>query len=231
MRRVLFSMMFAVVALAGDGRTPRTSPSDYPAHADTKGATIAAVRITPEQINKIFPSDLSKKYVIVEVAIYPKDGSINVTAMDFVLKLPDTESRPENADEVAAMWRPHNNPHPDITNKTHVNTETGVIIGHGTDPVTGRPVTNAGTYERVGVSSGDDPNRRAPYPSASDVDADRFEAMLAKWSLPEGRTASPVAGYVYFPLPKSGKGKAKTYELQYSRDGASASLTLPASPK
>ena len=129
------------------------------------------------------------------------------------------------------MWRPHNNPHPDIKSKTHVDTETGVIIGHGTDPATGRPVTNAGTYERVGVSNGDDPNRRVQYPSSSNVDADRFEAMLNKWALPEGRTGSPVAGYVYFLVPKSTKAKGKGFELQYSHDGASASLALAAPPK
>jgi hypothetical protein len=127
------------------------------------------------------------------------------------------------------MWRPHNSAHPDITSKTHVNTETGVIIGHGTDPVTGRPTTNAGGYERVGVSNGD-PRPNVSYPSSGGVDADRFEAMLNKWALPEGRTASPVAGYLYFQVPKSTKAKAKSFELQYAHDGATATLTI-AAPK
>ncbi len=233
MRSILCSLTFVALAWSGDGRSPRSSAPDYPAHQDTKTATIAAMRVPPEQLNKIFPSDLSRKYVIVEVAVYPKDGmTFEAAAMDFVLRLPDNETRPETAEEVAAMWRPHNNPRPDIVSKTHVDTETGVLIAHGQDPVTGRPVTSTGTYQRVGVSSGDDPRQPAPYPSgSSDVDADRFEAMLTKWSLPEGRTASPIAGYLYFPLPPKVKGKLKSLELQYAHDGATASLTLPVPAK
>jgi hypothetical protein len=53
--------------------------------------------------------------------------------------------------------------------------------------------------------------------------------MLGKWALPEGKTASPVAGYLYFPLPlKKTKG---AFELQYTHDGSSANLTLPAPAK
>ncbi len=230
MRQIL-CLLSASLMWAGDGRVPRSSSSDYPAHQDTKNATIAAVRVTPEQLNRIFPSELSKRYIVLEVAIYPKnDAVLETPPMDFVLRLTDSESHPETAEEVAAMWRPHNNAHPDITSKTHVDTETGVIIGHGTDPVTGRPTTNAGGYERVGVSNRDNrPN--VPYPSSGGVDADRFEAMLSKWALPEGRTASPVAGYLYFLVPKSTKAKAKAFELQYAHEGATATLTIPVATK
>jgi hypothetical protein len=233
LRQILCLVSAAALVWAGDGRTPRSSASDYPAHQDAKNATIAAVRVPDEQLNHIFPSDLSKKYVVVEVAIYPKDGSsVEVAAVDFVLRLTDSESHPETAEEVAAMWRPHSKAHPDITSKTHVYTETGVIIAHGQDPVTGRPTTRTGTYEQVGVANGEDPNRRAPYPSGSSgVDADRFEAMLGNWALPEGKAASPVAGYLYFPLPKATKGKGKAIELQYAHEGSSATLTLPALSK
>ena len=54
----------SVLAFAGDGRTPRSSSADYPVHADTRTATIAAVRVSAEQLNKTFPSDFAKKYVV-----------------------------------------------------------------------------------------------------------------------------------------------------------------------
>ena len=124
------------------------------------------------------------------------------------------------------MWRPHT-AHPDVASKVHVNTETGVMVAHGQDPVTGRPANRVGTYESVGVSN--DPRQAPPPNRSSSVDADRFEAMLGKWALPEGKTASPVAGYLYFPLPlKKAKG---TFELQYAHEGSSANLTLPAPAK
>jgi hypothetical protein len=229
LRRILFFSLLSV-ALAGDGRTPRSSSADYPAHQETTAAEIGAVRVSPEQLNKNFPSDFSKKYVVVEVAIYPKAGAVDVVDMDFVLRLTDSESHPDTAEEVAGLWRPRNRAHPDVTSGTHVSNETGIIMASQTDPVTGRRVNSTGTYERVGVSGGDDPNRPIQYPTgASNADADRMEAQLTKWALPEGKTNSPVAGYVYFPA--SAKKSKGTLELQYSHDGSSASLKLPAPSK
>ncbi len=218
-------VLLSALALAGDGRTPRSSGSDYPVHQDTKNATIAAVRVPAEQLNKTFPADFSKRYVVVEVAIYPKDGStVDVSTMDFVLRLADGESRPDTPEEVAGLWRPHT-AHPDVTRKTNVDTETGVIVARGTDPVTGRRVNGVGTYERVGVSGGDNSNRPVQYPVGSSADADRMEDQLKKWELPEGKTGSPVAGYLYFPVAaKRAKG---SLELQYTHESVSANLTLP----
>jgi hypothetical protein len=229
MRQIAYSLIISALAFAGDGRTPRSSSADYPVHQDTTTATIAAVRVPPEQLNKTFPSDFAKKYVVVEVAIYPKDGAtVDVAAMDFVLKLADSESRPDTPEEIAGLWRPHT-AHPDVTSKTHVTTETGVIVASSTDPVTGRRVTNTGTYERVGVSNGGDPNRPVNYPTGSSTDADRIEAQLAKWELQDGKTSSPVAGYIYFPVAqKKSKG---ALELQYAHENTSANLTLPAPGK
>jgi hypothetical protein len=102
------------------------------------------------------------------------------------------------------------------------------MVGSGTDPVTGRRVNNVGTYEGVGVSNY--PNQTYPSGSStSNADADRMEAQLQKWELPEGKTSSSVAGYLYFPVSaKSSKG---ALELQYSHDNSSVSLKLPTPSK
>jgi hypothetical protein len=224
-RQILFSaLLISSLTFAGDGRTPRSSASDYPVQQDTSAATIAAVRVPPEQLNKNFPADFSKKYVVVEVAIYPKAGAIDVVSADFVLRLADGEAHPDTAEEVAGLWRPHTTAHPDVTNnRPHVTTETGVIVGTGTDPNTGRRQTSTGTYESVGVTNYP---TQAPAPSGrSNADADRMEAQLEKWALPEGKTASPIAGYLYFPV--SAKRSKAPLELQYSHDGSSANLKLP----
>ena len=229
MRQILF-VAIAVFALGGDGRSPRAAASDYPVHQETKNATIAAVRMTPEQLNRTFPADLARKYAVIEIAIYPKGGAtVEVAVMDFALLFGnDGETRPESPEEVASMWRPHYRG-PDLPKNTRVTTETGVIVGSGIDPATGRRVNNTGTYERVGVAVGDDPRQPPPMSSPSGVDADRMEAKLKNLELPEGKTASPVAGYLYFSLPlKKNKG---AMELDYSHDGSSAKMTLPAPPK
>jgi hypothetical protein len=180
-------------------------------------------------LNKNFPADFGKKYVVVEVAIYPKAGAVDVVSADFVLRLADGESHPDTAEEVAGLWRPHTKAHPDVTsNGPHVTTETGVILANGTDPATGRRVNTVGTYEGVGVSNA--PNRPPQYPTgSSNADADRMEAQLEKWALPEGKAASPVAGYLYFPV--SAKRSKGAMELQFAHDGSSANLKLPAPTK
>jgi hypothetical protein len=233
MRRLMNSasltLVLSMLVLAGDGLPPRASSSDYPVRQETKSATIAAVRVTPEQLNKTFPSDLAKKYIVLEVAIYPKEGpAVEVAALDFVLRFGDSESRPETAEEVAWIWHPQGTAHPDLKGNTHVTTESGVILENGRDPSTGRRVNGVGTYETVGVSNA--PSQTAPRaPSSSRVDADRLEALLKKWALPEGKTNSAVAGYLYFRLPaKKTKG---AWELQYAHDGSSANLELPAPAK
>ncbi len=228
MRRILYgNLLIAALAWGGDGRTPRSSSSDYPVHQDAGSATIAAVRVSPEQLNKTLPADFSKRYVVLEVAIYPKDGAtVDVVQMDFVLKLADGESHPDTAEEVAGLWRPHTNgPHPDpLGGKVHVTTETGVIMQSGTDPNTGRRTNGVGTYEGVGVSNYPTAGS-APASRSSNDNADRMEAQLDKWSLPEGKTTSPVAGYLYFPV--SAKRSKGALELEYTHDSSSANLKLP----
>jgi hypothetical protein len=228
MRSILFStIVISGISWAGDGHTPLASPSDYPVHQETKTAVIAAVRVTQEQLNKNFLSDVAKKYIVMEVAIYPKDGpAMDVASLDFTLKFgaDGAERHPDSAEDVASIWYPHRTPHPDMTSNTHVTAETGVIMGNGTDPNTGQRTHNVGTYESVGVSNAP---TAGPAPSGnSKVDVDRMEALLKKWALPEGKTNVPVAGYLYFPIPqKKGKG---ALELDYEREGSSAALALPA---
>jgi len=227
LRHILYSgLLIAALAWGDDGITPRSSSSDYPVHQDIADATIAAVRVPEAQLKKNVPADFAKKYMVVEVAIYPKAGaSLEVVSTDFVLRLADGEShRPDTPEEVAGTWRPHNNPSPEIGSKEHVTTETGVIVQNGQDPNTGRKGTSVATWEGVGV---DNYPTQAPPSGSSRVDADWMEGQLAKWALPEGKITSPAAGYLYFPI-KKGKN---ALELRYAHDDWSANLTLPAASK
>lgn len=230
MRQILSSsLLISALALAGDGRTPRSSSTEYPAHDECKIATIAAVRVAPDQLKKNFPSDFNSKYVVVEVAIYPKAGAIDVVSADFVLRLVDGESHPDTPEEVAGIWRPHTTAHPDVLrNGPTVTTETGVIVGTGTDPATGRRTTSTGTYESVGVTNRPVP-ASTPSSNSSQDNADRMQALLEKWALPEGKTSAPVAGYLYFPA--SAKRSKSSLELQFTHEDSSVNLKLPAPAK
>ena len=220
----LLPFVIAVAAFAGDGIAPRTAPGEYPSQKDAKTVVIGAIRLTPEQLNRSFPVELGRRYVVVEVGLYPKDGpALAVSPMDFVLKTADGSIvRPSSASEVASIWKPRDSA-PGLPRNTRVATETGVTVGTATDPATGRRVNSVGTYESVGVAVGEDPRVTAPAPR-SDVDPDRMEARLKTLELPEGRFTAPVAGYLFFPMPS--KMKKGALEIQYARGDAEAVLPL-----
>lgn len=213
--------ILASLLLAGGGVSPRANPSDYPAQAKITGATIAAIVLTPEQVRKIFPAEISRKYLVIEVALYPA-GVFDLDPYDFRLKGPDGDLvRPETPRQVASIWKEKD---PELPGKVRVTNEEDVVVATGRDPVTGQRRTAVGTYSGVAVSNGDDPRTQPPAPSASKPDPYAIEAKLHDLALPEGKTRDAVAGYLYFPKP--GK-KSKSVGLKYNATGASADLTLP----
>jgi hypothetical protein len=209
--------LFASLAAADDfGVPPRRLPADYPVHAGVQTATLAAVVVPSDQVKKMFSGEISKKYFVIEVAVYPEAGqSFDVDEMSFVLRTGDQVLQTSDPGDVAGLWPGNNNPvghrGPNIT------TETGVIVGRETDPITGRPRTSVGTYEGVAVSNYPQPNIPSPPPKNAGV----TEAKLRQMALPQGPTRIPVAGYLYF-RPNGKKHDPLT--LNYSKDDLSVDL-------
>ena len=212
-----------LVASAQDGVPARPTPSDYAVHESIKSAVVAAAVVPPAQVKKLFPGDAVKGYVVVEVAVYPQDGStVLVDAFDFALKLgPDLLSHPRTPQEIASIWDEKNAPQP--RHKVDVVTETGVVYTSGNDPVYGRS-RGWGTYTGVGVATGGQGGPPPPPPSS--VDPRAVQARVWAKALPEGPTARPVAGYIYFPI-YSKKSKNAPLGLQYLKDGAPVDLPFP----
>ena len=205
---------------AGDGVPPRASSSDYPVRREAHNATIAAALVPPDLAKKIFPPEVNKNFVVVEVAVFPLEGQIaDVDSFDFGLKFSASEvSHPRTPDEVVSLWMEQNAPQP---SKVGVTGETGAVYTSGNDPATGRS-RGWGTYSGVGVGSGDPAPPRPPSTDPRDV-----VANLRAKALPEGPAVRPVAGYLYFPLP-SKKRKSGPVELQFLKDGVLVSLPIPA---
>jgi hypothetical protein len=149
--------------------------------------------------------------------VFPTGGkTVDVDSFDFVLKLSTGEmSYPRTPGEIVSKWEEKNAPQP--PSKVNVTTETGVVYASGNDPVNGRS-HGWGTYTGVGVGTG------PPRPLSTDPQV--FEANVEARALPQGPTAQPVAGYLYFPLP-SKKTKNGPLELRYQKDGALVSLPIP----
>jgi hypothetical protein len=77
-------------------------------------------------------------------------------------------------------------------------------------------VTSAG----VGVGVG---GQRPPQPGSTEADRRTMELELSEKGLPEGNTASPVSGYLYFTVPKK---KNVKYQLEYMLNGNKVVLPL-----
>ncbi len=215
--------LFTALTVAADsGLPPRPNSSDYPVSKPTKTAVIGAVLVPADQVKKILPPEVSKKYLVVEVAVYPQGGAaVDVVSLDFALKCDSGEIRYASTPrDVATPWRerePAVASHP-----VQVHGETGVTYGSGNDPNTGRQ-RGWSTYEGVAVTNDNAPDAPPPPP----YDPYVTEARIREKALPEGETSAPVAGYLFFPVPAK-KSKKAAFELRYSKDGEAVSLPLPA---
>ncbi len=222
MRRVVPLFISCLIATAGDGIRPLGNASDYPAHQDEQTATIAASVLSQDQVKKVFGADVGRRYLVVEVAVYPKP-SFEVDPFEFRLKGPDGDTvRPERPRDVANVWN-EKDPRPgEASNGPTVINEAGVAYENGRDPYTGQRRSGVSTYEGTTVTN--DPRAQAPPPGPkSNPDGYVIAAKIHDFALPEGRAHDAVAGYLYFPKP-SKKGKDVT--LLHSHDGSTASLSL-----
>jgi len=222
MRLAVPLLIFAGTLSAGDGIRPRPDVADYPAHLDSGSATIAAAVLTQDQAKKIFGGDVGRRYMIVEVAVYPKPNC-EIDSDDFFLKSPNGDvARPDKPRDVASVWQ-EKDPKPENRGGTTVTTETGAVYENGRDPNTGQRRSGVATYEGVAVTN--DPRAQQPPPQPKpDPNSDAVAAKLRNLALPEGRAHDAVAGYLYFPKPSK---KVKEVGLIHERDGGSDTLTLP----
>src|SRR5205807_4159509 len=168
--------------------------------------------------------------LIVEVALYPpKDSTVSVSLNDFVLRVTGTEiaTKPSGAKVLAAkLQKQATSPHDrDVTVSPTVG--VGYDSGGYYDPVTGQR-RGGGVYTSTGVGVGVGAGGSRPQPGSTDVDRNTMELELSEKSLPEGNSGAPVAGYLYFSLPRTKDKKATvTHQLEYTLYGNKVVLALP----
>lgn len=199
----------ASLATAGSkGTIPKASAGLYLVHADHNGTRIGAALMSPDEVRRVFGSDVDRSCIIVEVALYPPDDKERkVLLSDFSLRIAGTgiAVKPSTATVVAANWRQQLRMQQDV--KTELDGE--VAFGPGLVHLEGQV-----RFEKV-----DSP----AYP-ASEKDAATLEAELTDKGLPEGKTSSPVAGYLYFPVLQ--RKKHTTLQLDYETNGSGVILEL-----
>ncbi len=234
MRCVGLICLLAGPVLANDvgGLRPRESSADYTARRKVSGVTVAVAIIPPDQVKKLFATDLNAAgYIVVEVAIYPETGAeIDVSPGDFLLRVGSNPAIVRNASAraIAAALQRKSTP-PEIRRKSDISVYPTATIGYesGTDPY-GRRRSGVYAAAGVGVGVGDDPNAAAPSrPASTDRDRATMEKELADKALPEGKTTQALAGYLYFPRPTARPGNT-AYEITWYGIDRQVHLTIPA---
>ncbi len=205
------------------GVPARPAASDYPAH----DAQAGAASVPASQVAKVFSASVAKGYLVIEFALYPNPGeSFDLDRLDFALNWgQDARLYPAGAEQAA--WWGHKAPDPaSVSSGTgvHLVGEAGISVGSRTDPATGKAEHGVGTWAGVGVD-----NRPLPPPAASPAnpadDPYAVEGRLRRMAFPTGLCNSPVAGYLYFPIPAK-RPKAGAAGLEFSRNGERKELQL-----
>jgi hypothetical protein len=209
---------------AGQGGTaPRSSADKYHAHAMHAGVSIGAELLTRKEVSKEFVVNVNQCCLLVRVAVYPqKDEPLSVFMDDFTLIEggTDTPVRPQSPTVISARLEKEKDSNSGVTASTSAG--VGYESGTYTDPATGQPVRVHGVSTSASVAVGVGESVPA---DVAERDREVIERELSEKGLPEGRTAIPVSGYLYFYLPKQ-KKDAK-YRLEYVVKGETLRLQLP----
>lgn len=206
------------IAQTSRGTVPRSAATDYAAHASQESVQIGASLLTHKELKKIFATDVNQCCLVVEVAFYPaKDHFVKISLDDFMLREAGMElgTKPSTPDVLSARLEIQPVP-PDREHRPGVSSSSDIGYERTTQQ-NGRERTSAGGVVQrssvgVGVPIGGGGRSRLPQGQSAEGNRRAIEAELTEKSLPETSAWEPVAGYLYFSVPKKKKGG---YELVY----------------
>lgn len=209
------------IAQTRSGTVPQPAATDYAAHASQDNIQIGASLLTHKDLKKVFATDVNQCCLVVEVAFYPpKDNFVKISLDDFMLREAGMEvgPRPSTAEVLAARLEVRPVP-PDREHRAGVNSSSEIGYERDTPVNNGnnngnRQTNRGGIYQRQSVGVGIPVGGKSPErsPAAAESNRRAIEAELQEKALPEISAWEPVAGYLYFSVPKKKKGG---YELVY----------------
>jgi hypothetical protein len=214
-------MIFGLFALtqASHGISPRPDAASYSAHGTQDSVQMGASLLNHKELKKVFATDVNKCCLVVEVAFYPpKDNFVRLSLDNFMLRETGLEvgPRPSSVEVLAARLevqpvRPDREHTPGETSSSDVGYER-TSGGANQDPT--QKTNRGGIYQResvgVGIPMGGKPH--GPEAAAEAGNRRAIEAELREKGLPEIDSWEPVAGYLYFSVPRKSKNG---YELVY----------------
>ena len=210
--------MSSSIAQTHRGTVPRSAATDYAAHASQESIQVGASLLTHKELKKIFATDVNQCCLVVEVSFYPaKDNFVKISLDDFMLREAGMELgvRPSTPDVLSARLEVQ----PVTPDREHrPGVSSGSDIGYERTTQQNGPerTTSGGVVQRssvgIGVPIGGGERSKLPQGQAAEGNRRAIEAELTEKALPEITAWEPVAGYLYFSVPKKKKGG---YELVY----------------
>jgi len=204
----------ALLALLQAQEAPRSKASDYPAHIALPAMQIGAeylVHSIPVEKGEYF----AREYLVVEVAVFPTSkGQLKISSGSFTLRINNKSTLlAQSPGTLAAALT-----YPDWEQRPQITAQAGPVIY-------GAP--------QVGRFPGD-PTQPYPMPNPGQADSGNvqkesdlpIEQAISRAALPEGLTAEPVKGCLFFRF--EGKLKSiKSIELIYDAGAGSQRTTIP----
>ena len=217
----LVSALLLVASLFTPGSTgtvPRSAATDYAAHASQENFQIGATLLTHKDLKKVFAANVNECCLVVEVALYPaKDNFVKISLDDFMLRETGMElgTRPSTPDVLAARLEVQPVA-PDREHRPGVSSSSDIGYERTTQQTGQERSTSGGVVQHssvgVGIPIGGGGGSRLPEGRNAEGNRRAIESELAEKALPETSAWDPVAGYLYFSVPKKKKGG---YELVY----------------
>lgn len=208
----------SLIAQTHSGAVPRSAATDYAAHASQDDVQIGATLLTHKDLKKVFAANVNECCLVVEVAFYPpKDQFIKISLDDFMLRETGMEvgTKPSTPDVLAARLEVQPVA-PDREHRPGVSSSSDIGYERTTQQNGPERSTSGGVVQRssvgVGIPIGGGGGSRRPEGQTAEGNRRAIEAELAEKALPETSAWEPVAGYLYFSVPKKKKGG---YELVY----------------
>jgi hypothetical protein len=225
----------SLIAQTRRGTVPRSAATDYAAHASQDNVQIGASLLTHKDLKKVFATDVNECCLVVEVAFYPgkdpkdnKDQFVKISLDDFMLRETGMEigTRPSTPDVLSARLEVQP-VQPDREHRPGVSSGSDIGYERTTQQNGPERSTSGGVVQRsrvgVGIPIGGGGGSRLPEGRTAEGNRRAIEAELTEKALPETSAWEPVAGYLYFSVPKKKKGG---YELVYMADDKKVVLPL-----
>ncbi|MGZ4900815.1 MAG: hypothetical protein ACXV8X_14250 [Candidatus Angelobacter sp.] len=210
------------------GTVPRSAATDYAAHASQENIKVGASLLTHKELKKIFATDVNQCCLVVEVAFYPpRDNFVKISLDDFMLREAGMElgTRPSSPEVLAARLeiqpvRPDSEHRPGVTSGSDIGYERTTQQNGPERTSSGGVVQRSSVGIGVPIGGG---GSRLPEGRTAEGNRRAIEAELKEKGLPETSAWEPVAGYLYFSVPKKKKGG---YELVYTAGDKKVVLPL-----